>query len=217
VIDRVSAGTDGRWWRLGSVVLLLGGVTGVVGLHRLRPDLPAGSHRISEYALGRHGWLMAASFVAVGCGLAALAVAVLAVRNARRRLPTAVLLGIAGAGMAIAGLFRTDELRSGITADAIHSAASAVSTMAVIAAGGWWALVTARSRGWFRATTSLAAVGAVLGASSPALHHSALTGLSQRALWATLIAWALALAIELGELVPRRISDASAAGLTIDA
>lgn len=217
MIDRGSVGTDARWWRLASVVLLVGGVAGVVSLHRLRPDLPAGGHRISEYALGRHGWLMAASFVAVGCGLAALGAAVLAVRGARRRLPTAGLLAIAGAGMAIAGLFRTDELRSGITADAIHSAASAVSTMAVIAAGGWWALVTARARGRFRATTALAAVGAVLGASSPVLHHSGLTGISQRALWATLIAWALALAIELGEVGPRRISDASAAGLTIDA
>jgi hypothetical protein len=205
---------DRGWpWRWASICLLGVGVWCVVALHLLHPDLPPGRHRLSEYALGRHGWMMVAAFITLGGGLAALGLAIVAAGRSRRRHGVAGLLVIAGAGLGVSAAFSTDPERSGASADAIHSAASAVATLAVIgAAACWTAFGTGRGR---RVTTALATLGVVLGAASPPLHRTAMTGLSQRLLWATLVAWALTVGAQLGVRRTAHVSDPSASECSV--
>ena len=71
------------------------------------------------------------------------------------------------AGVVVSGVFRTDVARSGATADALHSAASGLATLALIGAAVCWTAVASR-----RATpVVLATMGLALGAVSPALHR----------------------------------------------
>ena len=96
------------------------------------------------------------------------------------------LLAGAGVGMIVAGIYPTDRLRSGATADAVHSQASALATVALIASALTWSVGRVPRH---RLDTVLAVLGAGLGAASPALHRSSITGLSQRLLWLTLLMW----------------------------
>jgi membrane-associated phospholipid phosphatase len=185
-----------RSLQVASVGLLAAGVACVVAMHVLRDDLAPTGHRLSEYALGRYGWVMAAAFVGIGSGLLALAWAMSRSRPParwRRAVPT--LVAVAGGGMILAGLYDTDPGRSGESADSIHSLASGGATLALIAAALMWSVIPA-SRRLRRpdAATALAVAAAILGALSPLLHRSAVTGVSQRLLWATLLTWAVLVA-----------------------
>ena len=176
-----------------SITLSLFGVAAVIALHVLRPELAPMSHRLSEYALGPYGGLLTAAFVCVGTGLLTLAVAiVVADRRSFHRL-VAAAVGIAGVGMVTSGLYRTDAARSGATADAVHSTASGLATLALIGATVSWTTFGSRRA----AHVLLAATAVTLGVVSPALHHSRWTGVSQRLLWVTLLAWAVLAACEL--------------------
>jgi hypothetical protein len=176
-----------------SVALSLGGVVAVLVLHVLRPDLAPLSHRLSEYAIGRYGGLMTAAFVCVGAGLLTLSGAIV---GADRRLISRVVaaaVGVAGVGMVLSGLYRTEASGQGATAGAVHSAASGMATLALIGAAVVWTAVGPRRA----APVLLAAMAVVLGAVSPALHRSRWSGLSQRLLWLTLLGWAVIAAWEL--------------------
>jgi hypothetical protein len=136
---------------------------------------------------------MTAAFVCVGAGLLTLAGAIVAAERPWVRRLVAVAVGIAGVGMVVSGLYRTDAVRSGATADAVHSTASGVATLALIGATVSWTAFGSRRA----APLLLAAIAVVLGATSPALHRSRWTGLSQRLLWLTLLMWAVLAACEL--------------------
>jgi uncharacterized protein DUF998 len=182
--------------RLVSVALLAVSLACIVALHVVRRDLAPARHRISEYAFGPHGELMAAAFVSLGAGLLALAWPL--ARAAPWSRVVFVVVAAAGLGMVIAGIFRTDPERSGVTTDAIHSYASAFSTMALIAT----ALLCSLGRSAPaprppRIAVALAVLGATLGALSPFLHRSSWTGVSQRLLWLTLLAWLILTAVRL--------------------
>jgi hypothetical protein len=176
-----------------SVALCLLGALAVLALHVLRPEMGPMSHRLSEYAIGRYGGLMTAAFVCVGAGLLALAGAIGAAARPRWSRAVAVAVGLAGVGMVVSGVYRTDATRSGATADAVHSAASGLATLALIAAAASWATFASRRA----APVTLAAMAVALGSVSPALHRSRWSGLSQRLLWSTLLAWVIMAAFEL--------------------
>ena len=77
------------------------------------------------------------------------------------------LLTAAGIGMVIAGIFPTDAVRSGATADAVHSRASALATIALI---GGRADVVASLRTPRRSLDAVLAILArLLGAVEPAV------------------------------------------------
>ena len=184
---------DRRALAAASIALSLIGVVAVVALHVLRPELAPISHRLSEYAIGRYGGVMTAAFVCVGASLLTLAGAIV---GADRRLCSRVVaaaVGLAGVGMVVSGVYRTDVSRSGATADALHSAASGLATLALIGAAVFWTAVASRRA----APVVLATMGLALGAVSPALHRSRWSGLSQRLLWLTLLAWVIVAAFEL--------------------
>jgi uncharacterized membrane protein YuzA (DUF378 family) len=176
-----------------SIALSLIGVIAVVSLHVLRPELPPISHRLSEYAIGRYGGLMTAAFICIGASLLTLAGAIVGADRRWWSRVVAAAVGLAGVGMVLSGLYRTDVSRSGATADALHSAASGLATLALIGAAISWTAVASRRA----APVALAAIGLALGAVSPALHRSRWSGLSQRLLWLTLLAWVIVAAFEL--------------------
>jgi Protein of unknown function (DUF998) len=176
-----------------SIALSLIGVVAVVALHVLRPELAPISHRLSEYAIGRYGGLMTAAFVCVGASLLMLAGAIVAAERRWCSRVVAAAVSLAGGGMVVSGAYRTDVSRSGATADALHSAASGLATLALIGAAVFWTAVASRRA----APVVLATMGLALGAVSPALHRSRWTGLSQRLLWLTLLAWVIVAAFEL--------------------
>lgn len=184
---------DRRALAAASIALSLIGVVAVVALHVLRPELAPISHRLSEYAIGRYGGLMTAAFVCVGASLLTLAGAIVGADRRWCSRVVAAAVGVAGVGMVVSGVFRTDVSRSGATADALHSAASGLATLALIGAAVFWTAVASRRA----APVVLATMGLALGAVSPTLHRSRWTGLSQRLLWLTLLAWVIVAAFEL--------------------
>lgn len=171
--------------RIVSIVLLATALTGVVAMHVLRPDLSPVGDRISEYAIGPYGYVMTTAFVTIGAGLFALVWPLMVVGGRwSRAVPLAI--GAAGVGMVVSAIYRTDPVRSGSTADTIHSQASALATMALIAAALAWSVL--RRPRW-RPGVALALTAAAFGAVSPLVHRSAWTGASQRMLWLVLLVW----------------------------
>jgi hypothetical protein len=99
----------------------------------------------------------------------------------------------AGFGMVLSGLYRTDPDGAPTTSEQVHSLASGAATMALIAAAVT-SLFLARAGSPRRAigpVGALAVAALALGAISPVLHETEWTGLGQRALWLTLVAWLL--------------------------
>jgi hypothetical protein len=202
------------WRRSATIVLLVIGGAAVLALHVLRPDLGPRRDRISEYAIGAYGFVMAVAFVAVGLGLLAMATLV-AEGGGRWSRGVAIAIGIAGLGMIAAGIWRTDSTRSGVLTDAVHSRASALATVALIGAALAWSVFRRLHPRSLDLAAGLAVLATVLGVLSPLLHDTSWTGVSQRLLWAALLAW---LVVTTRALTPRQgadLSDASGAPVTM--
>jgi hypothetical protein len=185
------------------VVSLSVGLACVIALHVLRADLGFAGHRISEYANGPYGYVMTAAFVSIGIGMLALGAA-MAQQGGRRSMVVAAAIAAAGIGMVVAGIWRTDPDRVGVTEDAIHSRASAGATLVLIVAALAWSAVPRwrRPGRGIDLAAGLAVVAAVFGAVSPALHRSSWTGVSQRLLWLSLLAWLILTAWQVRPRVP---------------
>jgi hypothetical protein len=97
----------------------------LAALHVLKPELDPSWRFVSEYAIGRHGWVMTVAFAALGLGHVALFVAV------RSQLTTIggriglVLLLVSAAGLFIAAAFPMDPLmtagEAGTRSGALHN------------------------------------------------------------------------------------------------
>jgi len=178
--------------RIVTISGVLCSVVCVAMLHIVRTDLSPLSTRLSEYANGRFGWLMATAFVTLACGIAALGLGLWDGRGRDRRawiILSAALL--AAASTMLSGIFRTGA--SDIS-ETIHSRASAVAVMSIVA------LALVHSAPFKRDKSGeapdpvgagLALTAAVLVVISPVLHHTRWTGLSQRLLWIAVTVWLL--------------------------
>jgi hypothetical membrane protein len=106
-------------------------------MHVLRPDYTPASHMISDYAVGRYGWVMATAFLALSCGnlMLLLGLARIGPSSVVARLGT-LLLGIACIGLVVTAIFPTDleEARSTHTGD-IHTMSFLVNVGSTILAG----------------------------------------------------------------------------------
>ena len=92
---------------IGTAALALLALT---ALHILEPEVHRSRHMISQYALGRHGWLMALCFAAFAAASACLAGALIAtVPSLLGRIGLTFLL-IAAIGLAIAARFPMDPV-----------------------------------------------------------------------------------------------------------
>jgi uncharacterized protein DUF998 len=85
-------------------------IAALAALHVLKPDIHPSRTMISQYALGRFGWLMAVCFAAFAMASASLCIALF------ERVPSALgLVGLAflfitAVGLAMAALFRMDPV-----------------------------------------------------------------------------------------------------------
>ena len=175
-----------------TIALVAAGGAAIAALHLLRPELGPTGHRLSEYANGPYGYVMTTAFIVIGVGLVAMGLALLRADDGWQwSWVVAVTVAAAGVGMVVSGIYPTDTEGAGSTSETIHSRASAFATLALIAAAVVWSMVRPRTepRGRRDAARVLAITAAAAGGASPLLHRSAWTGVSQRLLWLTLMAW----------------------------
>ncbi|MGI8854131.1 MAG: DUF998 domain-containing protein [Thermomicrobiales bacterium] len=100
-------------------------------LHLLRRDLNPATHYISEYAVGRYGWLMASALVILGIGTLSLAFCLARTTDTGLVARAGIIfLGISGVSTILTGLFRTDIAGHGPTlAGRIHGRAALVAIL----------------------------------------------------------------------------------------
>ena len=102
----------------------------IVALHAIKPEYAPSWRFISEYAVGRNGWIMMLAFLIWAGSCGALAVAV---RHEVRTLPGrigVVVLAIVAAALVVAGLFPQDPVtlrpEEATLSGAIHAIASMI-------------------------------------------------------------------------------------------
>ncbi|HKQ48613.1 MAG TPA: DUF998 domain-containing protein [Phycisphaerae bacterium] len=79
-------------------------------LHVLRPDFAPASHMISEYAIGRYGWVMTTCFLAMSCGCMMLLLGL--ARSGPGSVVAwvgTILLGIPAIGLVVSAFFPMDS------------------------------------------------------------------------------------------------------------
>jgi hypothetical protein len=82
----------------------------LAALHFIKPELAPSWHFISEYAIGRHGWIMVLAFLSLALGYVGLFVAIRSqLRTIAGRIGLALLL-VSAAGLTIAAIFTTDPI-----------------------------------------------------------------------------------------------------------
>jgi hypothetical protein len=180
-----------RGARILTISALLLSLASVAILHLVRSDLPPAAHRLSEYANGPYGWMMTMAFLALGCGLMGLGVILWAGRRGGVAWAVLATASLAAAGTILSGAFRT---AGSDTSEAVHSRASAVAVIAVVALTLLYSIPIGRHRPGSRADpvgAGLALLAAALALVSPVLHQTTWTGLSQRLLWITVTTWLL--------------------------
>jgi hypothetical protein len=184
-----------RGWSRAATAAFLSSSTAVVVLHVVRADLDPIGRRLSEYAVGPFGWLMTAAFMLLGVGLYALSRAVRSVDPGTPAMKVLrVLLVIAAAGMTVSAVFETQAATPPGWREIVHSRASALAFIALIAAALWTATVARRAMAWGAARgaadafTTLATLSAVI---SPVTHDGPWTGLVQRLSYLAVLCWLL--------------------------
>jgi hypothetical protein len=188
-------GSAPRRWSRAACAALLTSLTAIVVLHVLRPDLDPVRRRLSEYAVGRFGGLMTATFVLFGLGLYALS---RGVRSVDATMPAMrvlrALLSTAALGMIVSGIFETQVVTPPGWREIIHSRASALAFVALITAALWTATVTRRAMAWGAARrvadaiTALATLSALIG---PLTHDGPWAGMVQRLSYLAVLCWLL--------------------------
>ena len=181
-------------------------VAGVAVLHVARTELSPVRDRLSEYANGPDGVVMTVSFVTLGAGTILVGLSLGAagpMHGWSRAIPLAVIA--AGFGMVVSGLYATDPAGAATRNERVHSLASGSATMMLIVAAVASAVLSRarRPREPVSAAGVLAFAALGFGAVSPFLHGTALTGLSQRALWVTLMGWLLVTSWHLARALTR--------------
>jgi hypothetical protein len=117
------------------------GVAGLlllVGLHVVRPDLAPSWRMVSEYAVGRHGWLMTVCFAMLAIGCIALAIALYPQAISPLGKAGLVFLLATSCGYVLAALFPTDPItvtpQDASSAARLHAMAFAIGVPSFILA-----------------------------------------------------------------------------------
>jgi len=181
-------------------------------LHGLRPDYTPVDHMISDYAVGRYGWVMTTAFVALaaGCLTLGLGMALAGPRSLAGRA-AALLLGVATIGVLTTAIFPTDLETAATTATGnIHTLSFLVNVISMILCAMLFALSLGKSDDWrgYRWTGRVLAVAllAAFIAQFLTLHRGAPYGLTNRLFVAVLMVWFLATAMQLRRVALRRQS-----------
>ena len=171
-------------------------------LHVLRPDYAPAHHFISDYAVGRYGWVMTTWFLAMSCGCLMLLLGLV------RSGPTLVaarigtfLLGVASIGLVVSAIFPTDVRLPQTRAGEIHDMSFLVNIGSILLAIVLLSLSFGSQPRWrpYR-RTALTLAGLVVLAvvlQFLTLHKGAPYGLANRLAVTVLLAWLLTTAIRL--------------------
>jgi hypothetical protein len=180
-------------------------VVAMIALHFLDPDLSVMDKAMSEYALGRYGWLERAAEVGLGVGSIGVALGLRQTLAAGKRATASwVLILIAGLDGILSGLFPTDPEGAAetTTAGTIHGTASFVTLLSLLIAP--WLLRgaftrdaryrrLARAQLWFAILMSVSAGSLFLLYQGPA-------GLLQRLFVVVGVSWLVFLAVNLRQV-----------------
>jgi len=177
-------------------------------LHFLRPDYAPASNFISNYAVGRYGWVMTTWFLAMSCGLLALAAGLhtSGLRSITARLGMFLLL-VAAVGLVVSAVFPTDipgapSTRSG----AIHDQSFLVNVGSIFMASILLSASFGTHPAWrsFRGTawilTVLIFAGFVI--QFLTLHKGMPYGLANRFFVLVLLTWLFGVTLRLRSLPP---------------
>lgn len=176
----------------------------LVVLHFIRPEFVPAQHFISDYAVGRFGWVMTCAFLCLSGGCLALGIGLLrwGPRGWSGRL-AAGLLGVASIGLIVTAIFKTDLPGTPLTRSGdIHEMTFRINTLSMIGAVFLVSLGCGAPGPWrtFRRTswTLFLAVVASVVLQFLTLHKGAPYGLANRLFCLVLLSWLIAAARRLG-------------------
>jgi hypothetical protein len=175
----------------------------LVLLHGLRPDYTPIDHMISDYAVGRLGWLMTTAFVAIaaGCLTLGLGMALAGPKSLPGRAAV-LLLWVATLGLLVTATFPTDlETAATTTTGNIHTASFLVNVTSLILcsllfAGSFHQSEDWRGYRWVGLALAITLLAAFI-AQFLTLHRGAPYGLTNRLFVAVLMVWLVATARQL--------------------
>lgn len=105
----------------------------LAGLHFIKPELDPSWNPISEYALGKHGWVMTAAFLALATSCVATFIAIRSQVSLKPGKVGLFFILLAALGFAIAAIFPTDPIMT--KSDALTTGGMLHSVGAVLADG----------------------------------------------------------------------------------
>lgn len=131
----------------------------LVALHSLKPGLDPSWRMVSEYEIGRYGWVMVLAFLSLASSCVALIAAIKPqIRTTGGRIGLALLL-ISASGMIIAAIFTSDPItasRSELTTHGnLHGLGALLGIPSFPVAATLISLSLARDQGWSAARRSL--------------------------------------------------------------
>lgn len=143
-----------------AVFLLLLGV-----LHVVKSELDPSWHFISEYAIGRHGWLMVVAFASLGLGCVALFAAIRSQATTKGGRVGLAFLLVAAVGLVIAAAFTSDPVTAVgeevTTHGTVHGVGTVLGTLGIPIAAVLIARALRRNPRWTDARCPLVAATAL--------------------------------------------------------
>lgn len=223
-MGRQTTNAEGGWSRRSAEIAMgcFGYFTVVlILLHGLRPDYTPVDHMISDYAVGRFGWVMTTAFVAMAVGCLTLGFAMARVGPKSFPARAAVLLlWVATLGVLVTATFPTDLETAATTATGnIHTASFLVNVISLVLGALLFAVSFYRSEDWrdyrwIGLALAIALLAAFI-AQFLTLHRGAPYGLTNRLFVSVLMVWFLATARQLRRVaVLRQTQDAVGAELS---
>ena len=170
-------------------------VAALLLLHVLKPDYTVVDHMISDYAVGRFGWIMTTAFTSLAIGCLLLGIGML-----RQGPPSwlgrlgAMLLIIVFAGLVVTAIFPTDlETAPSTRTGDIHTLSFLVNIVAILLSAVSFALSYGGDEYWRRRRAFALGLSALLVVAFLAqfftLHRGAPYGVTNRAFVAVLMFW----------------------------
>jgi hypothetical protein len=174
-------------------------------MHVLRPDCALATTWISGYAVGRHGWVMTAAWLAAsgGCLMLMLGLARSGPRSRAARAGT-LLMGVLSLAMLTSAIFLPGKKDEPSTSGEIHSINVLVKVVCILLSSVLLSVGFRSDSRWraFHRTAATLATLVVLAflLQSLAVYVGMLYGLANRFFASTLIVWLLAISIQLREV-----------------
>jgi uncharacterized membrane protein len=188
----------------GATVCFSSALLAIVLMHVLRPDYTPVNHMISDYAVGRFGWIMTTAFVALACGILMLLAGLARCGPASALARVGMFfLGVPCIGLIVTAIYPTDleEARSATRSGNIHTISFLVNVVSILLAV---ALLSASFRShtaWRNhQRTAIALASLVVLAfifQFLTLHRGAPYGIANRLFVSLLFAWLLTTSIHL--------------------